>query len=475
MRARATQLLEKQGAAVIPELETLLDDPNPFYQARAIWLLAGMGTPGMEKIKPFLELDNPELVLTTVRALAAYDPDALLLAAKSRLSDADPLVRRELAILLRHMDYEKTREVYAALIDDYDGKDPWYRNALGIGLKERANEVFEVEWQGLDPLKWSPAQASLIWELHPVSAVPALKLRVQSETLSSEEKVRAFETLAFIPHKQAAEVFLELAGQEGNLAEQARWWLQFRKYNEWQAYLEDWEPPLDNLPSGQPALLASLAWLSDSLATKTQQQEALTSLAESPEGRLHLAMLAVKGSFPDSLKAKLPATWTAEGRPAVKHLLVQYFGAAQDVKEVEVNELQGDAAVGKIKAAQNCLACHRIGDTGNDIGPNLSGISQKMDAPTLVNAMVQPDAAIGFGSEAWLVRLKNGAVLYGLLQSDGPVVTVLDSQGQRFVIPASEVAEKRRVPVSLMPKPTEMGLAAQDLADIRAYLMQGDL
>ncbi|WP_162343355.1 PVC-type heme-binding CxxCH protein [Cyclobacterium salsum] len=475
VRARAAQLLRKQGTAVIPELETLLDHANPFYRARAIWLLAGMGAMGIQKIQPLLRDKNPELVLTAVRALAAHAPDTLMREAEDLLSNADPLVRRELAILLRHEDYEKTAKLYTALIESYDGKDRWYRNALGIALSDRANEVFEAEWQGLDPLEWSPEQASLIWELHPEAAIPALKLRMESEGLSSTERMQAVETLAFIPKKAAAEIFLDLVDEDGRLGEQIRWWLQFRKYNEWQAFLEDWEPPLDNLPSAQPELLASLERLGDSLATGDQQREALNSLAESPAGRLHLALLGVKGSFPDSLQARLPAEWSSEARPAVKHLLARFFGTPQEVEEAAVNALEGDAAAGKVLTAQNCLACHRIGDSGNDIGPNLSGIRQKMDAPTLVNAIVQPDAAIGFGSESWLVRLKNGAVLYGLLQSNGPVVTVLDSQGQRFVIPASEVADKRQVPLSLMPKPAEMGLVAQDIAHIRAYLMQGDL
>ncbi|MBD3629793.1 PVC-type heme-binding CxxCH protein [Cyclobacterium sp.] len=475
IRARAAQLLQAQGSPVIPELEPLLDDGNPFYKARAIWLLAGMAEPGLEKVLPLLQEDDPELVLTTIRALAAFAPESLLREAEALIPQAAPLVNRELAILLRKTDFEETAPLYTSLIEAYDGTDPWYRNALGIALRERANEVFQSQWENLDPLDWSPGQASLIWELHPEAAISALKLRLESEALNEEKKRQALETLAFIPHQEAVEAFLELAEGEGMLAEQASWWLQFRKYNNWEAFLTDWEPPVDNMPVGQPELRAALEMLSDSLANADQQQEALSHLAESSEGRLQMALLAVKGIFPDSLQRQLPEEWAMEGRPAVKHMLVHLFGASQDFPEGEVNEFMGDAAKGKVLATQNCLTCHRIGDSGNEIGPNLSGIGQKMDAPTLVNAIVQPDAAIGFGSEAWLVRLKNGAVVYGLLQSNGPVVTVLDSQGQRFVIPASEVAEKRLVPVSLMPGPAQLGLEAQDIAHIRTYLMQGDL
>ena len=97
-----------------------------------------------------------------------------------------------------------------------------------------------------------------------------------------------------------------------------------------------------------------------------------------------------------------------------------------------------------------------------------------MDYPTLVNAIVQPDAAIGFGSEAYLIALKNGAVLLGLLQAAGPVVTMLDFQGQRHIIPAEEVLTRKQLPISLMPGPEEMDLKAQDIADIAAFLIQSN-
>ncbi|SHM41658.1 putative membrane-bound dehydrogenase domain-containing protein [Cyclobacterium lianum] len=474
VRAQAAKLLREQGASAIPALESLLEDPNPFYQARAIWVLAGMGRAGIQKIQPFLSHQNAELALTTVRALAAFAPQSLPSLAESLLPDASPMVLRELAILLRHLDDKETKSIYARLIEAYDGEDPWYRNALGIGLRGREKEVFAREWADVDPLEWSSAQASLVWEMHPEAAIPALAVRVGSKTLGIEERMQALETLAFIPDRKSVAVFLDLADGEGALTERAAWWLQFRKYNEWQAFLEDWEPPLDKLPAGQPGLLASLAIFNDSLASDNQRQQAKSDLAENSDGRLHLALLAAKGNIPDSLKAQLVLEWSDERRPAVRSLLARFFGNTGEMQEGVVNGLEGDAAAGKVLAAQNCLACHRIGESGNEIGPHLVGIRQKMDGPTLVNAIVQPDAAIGFGYESWLVRLKNGAMLYGLLQSNGPVVTVLTSQGQRFVVPASEVAEKRQVPVSLMPRPAEMDLSPQDIADIRSYLMQGD-
>jgi putative heme-binding domain-containing protein len=183
--------------------------------------------------------------------------------------------------------------------------------------------------------------------------------------------------------------------------------------------------------------------------------------------------MGAEGTLKDS-NLDFSAVTQGEKRPSVLKVLRHYFGSEKAIDEEGVLSLSKDPVAGKVKAIQNCATCHKIQSSGNEIGPDLSQIGHKMDYPTLVNAIVQPDAAIGFGSEAYLIGLKNGAVLLGLLQSSGPVVTVLDFQGQRHIIPAEEVLTRKQLPISLMPGPEEMDLKAQDIADIAAFLIQSN-
>lgn len=471
VRAFAMQKLTEQGAGVLPELESMVkNEDNPFYRARAIWTLAAMGAQGIYSILPLMEDTNQEIVLTTLRALATYAPDQLLDEALRMAKEGSPLIKRELALLLREEDWGETSEIYKELIKAYDGADPWYRNALGIGMKAHAETYFQENIAQLSPENWSPQIASLVWEWHPEVAVPALQARLEDEDLAIEERDLALETLAFIFEKEAAEAVKKTAEKEGPLQEKAQWWLHFRKYNEWSAFLQDWDAPIV-LPDAQPNLLALKAQLKDSLTNQEQKQLALAQLAENPVGKLHLALMGAEGFFKNQA-LDFSALTKDEKRPSVLKVLRHYFGSEKAIDEEGVLSLSKDPVAGKVKAIQNCATCHKIAGSGNEIGPDLSQIGQKMDYPTLVNAIVQPDAAIGFGSEAYLIALKNGAVLLGLLQAAGPVVTVLDFQGQRHIIPAKEVLNRKQLPISLMPGPAEMQLKAQDIADIAAFLIQ---
>jgi len=472
VRAYAMQLLKEQGPIVLPELKTIMQEDNPFYRARAIWTMAGLGIQGVNSILPYLKDSNQEIALTALRALATYAPDRLLDEALMLANEGSPLIRSELSLLLRDADWEKTSKIYEEIINRYDGIDPWYRNALGIGMKEHAGIYYQEKIAEINPANWSPQIESLVWEWHLQEAVPALRARLENETLDADKRDLALETLAFIPEKEAVEAVKATAKTEGALAENARWWLQFRKYNEWSVFLEDWDAPIV-LPDAQPNLLALKAQLKDSLTHLDQKQVALSQLAEDPSGRLHLALLAAEGFFKgDTLDYSAISKF--EKRPSVLKLLKHYFAEVEEMNEGEILSLASDPIAGKVKAIRNCSACHLIGGSGNEIGPDLSQIGQKMDFSTLVNTIVQPDAAIGFGSEAYLIALKNGAVLLGLLQSSGPVVTVLDFQGQRHVLPAELVLTRKQLPISLMPGPLEMQLDEQDIADIAAFLMQSN-
>ncbi|MGV3503528.1 MAG: hypothetical protein ACO1O1_07455 [Adhaeribacter sp.] len=119
----------------------------------------------------------------------------------------------------------------------------------------------------------------------------------------------------------------------------------------------------------------------------------------------------------------------------------------------------------------NCLVCHKVGKAGGELGPVLTQIQAKYDKKALLQAIVQPEAGIAFGSEAWLVSLKNGAILYGILLSEGPVVTVQDVYGRRYMLDAAQVAGKRQLRLSPMPAPSHLQLSEQDVADIAAYLL----
>ena len=85
-------------------------------------------------------------------------------------------------------------------------------------------------------------------------------------------------------------------------------------------------------------------------------------------------------------------------------LMAHYF-ASSDTSPHQVEaiaDLTGDVTKGKSIFVNNCLSCHKIGGTGYEIGPDLTNIQNKFDKSVILKSIVNPDAAIDFGSEPYL-------------------------------------------------------------------------
>lgn len=135
--------------------------------------------------------------------------------------------------------------------------------------------------------------------------------------------------------------------------------------------------------------------------------------------------------------------------------------------------LSGDIRKGQSVFRTNCATCHRYGQQGADIGPDLTQIHQKFDKNGLLDAIIHPSAAIAFGYEPWLITTKKGQTFYGFLVSDSEQSVIIKGiKGYKHTILTNEVFSRRQYKNSLMPDPASMGLTNQQLADLTAFLLK---
>ena len=140
----------------------------------------------------------------------------------------------------------------------------------------------------------------------------------------------------------------------------------------------------------------------------------------------------------------------------------------------EILKLKGDVTRGKAVAGR-CISCHVIGDLGLDVGPNLTGFGKRFPADVVARAIVEPSAEISLGFEGQHLRThKEKLDIMGVVLADGDPVIIRSMGGITQSIPASDLKSRQPMKRSLMLSADQLGLTAQDVADVVEYLRSSE-
>ncbi len=118
---------------------------------------------------------------------------------------------------------------------------------------------------------------------------------------------------------------------------------------------------------------------------------------------------------------------------------------------------------------QACATCHRVGQEGHDVGPDLLG-QIGLGEEALLKDILMPNERTRPGYETTLVQTTAGAAVTGILKDDGATsLTLALPNGIEQVLLRKDVTGVRRLATSLMPSFAE-GLAPADVANLLAWL-----
>jgi len=157
--------------------------------------------------------------------------------------------------------------------------------------------------------------------------------------------------------------------------------------------------------------------------------------------------------------------------PASKTKLAVLAAALLAMRAALLLAQAGDAVKGKELVESNgCYNCHRIGDTGSRVGPNLSNIGDRRAPERLQRSLLAPDEEVLPENRYVSVTLKDGTTVRGrLLNHDALSVQLLDSKEQLRSIQIGEMRGYTILTKGLMPS-FEGKLSDQQVADVVAYL-----
>ena len=403
--------LKAQGDKAVPAVAALLKDKNHYVAARAAWLLAQMGDTGVAKVKTWLASKEASQRLVAYRALRRADHAVFEMAAKMA-NDKSPAVRREVALTMRDVTAEKAVPVLVSLAKQFDGKDRSYLEALGLGSTGKEAEVYSAISQAIGgPAEsWSDAFAWIAWRLHVPAAISDLKARILNEKLSPEHRKLMLTALAFVPTREAAGAMIAVANTKGfPMHDLAQWWLLNRKGNDWKPF---------DVEAGMKAL-----GLYDPDKVKLVAVEMPPMPANAP---------------------KLPPV-------------------------AEIMKLKGDPKKGQASVAV-CYTCHRIGTNGAEFGPELTTFGRQQSSEIIVQAIAEPSASISHGFEGSEIKTTDGLTITGMVLSNDDPVIMKCMGGMIQTIPKARIKSVEPMKKSLMYQPQQLGLNAQTIADIVAYL-----
>lgn len=192
---------------------------------------------------------------------------------------------------------------------------------------------------------------------------------------------------------------------------------------------------------------------------KRVRDEAIASLTDAERNSLG-PVLSKSGGAPGALTFHLPF---------VREWRMEDFALAQ--------ENAGSAERGKaVFAAAQCLVCHRFGNRGGFIGPDLTAVGSRFDRRALLESILEPSKVIDDKFRNTQFFLKDDNVVTGLIErEDADVLLVRESPIAEKPVSVLKKDILKREPSAVSPMPAGLAnsLQREQILDLLAYLQSG--
>lgn len=211
-------------------------------------------------------------------------------------------------------------------------------------------------------------------------------------------------------------------------------------------------------------------------------QAALDRLLSTTTGALRVARAIDRSELSPPAQASAIARGTVHADPVVRGLFERFLPEERrprrlgaSVNADAILAMPGDAVRGRTLFLEaqgvTCRNCHRVGEQGRAVGPDLTKIGGKLDRGQLLESILDPSRRIDPQYAATVVETTSGRVITGLvIERTGDGLTLRDAQGQDVVLTAGEIEQTVTQPKSLMPDLLVQELTPQELADLLEFL-----
>jgi putative heme-binding domain-containing protein len=123
----------------------------------------------------------------------------------------------------------------------------------------------------------------------------------------------------------------------------------------------------------------------------------------------------------------------------------------------------------QVIAKARCLDCHKFGDRGTGLGPDLTTVSSRFRPAEILESIVLPSRVVSDQYKSATVATQSGKLYSGMpIVADGTNLVLLLSDGTKITIPKAEIEEQKTSTTSVMPDGLLNPLSYQEIADLLA-------
>jgi putative heme-binding domain-containing protein len=123
--------------------------------------------------------------------------------------------------------------------------------------------------------------------------------------------------------------------------------------------------------------------------------------------------------------------------------------------------------------AGQCIKCHRFGNEGGTVGPDLTAISNRFARRDILESVLEPSKVVSEQYRNVIVNTKSGKVVIGRLMDENAERILIQPDPlspQRVEIQKADVETRELSKISPMPEHLVDGLTPEEILDLVAYL-----
>jgi putative heme-binding domain-containing protein len=134
-------------------------------------------------------------------------------------------------------------------------------------------------------------------------------------------------------------------------------------------------------------------------------------------------------------------------------------------------ELPPDRRRGERVFGRECMTCHKLGERGHAVGPNLASVQRRTPEEVLLH-ILDPNREVAPDYLEYAVALDDGRVLTGLVAAEtAGSLTLRRAEGSEDTVLRSNIAAITGTGKSLMPEGLEARVSPPEMADLIAFIL----